>query len=280
MFQSKRLTVIAGPCSLETEDMCMKIAEFAVKATSDLGLEYIFKGSFDKANRTSADSFRGNGLERGLSILYKIRKEFDIPVLTDVHETHQVDSVAKIVDVIQIPAYLCRQTSLIEAAVKRVNKKTYITSALNIKKGQFLAPWDCEMIVKKAKSFNPKLKRNELWLTERGSSFGYNNLVVDMKGIHYLKKTGCPVIMDATHAVQEPGGKGSSSGGKRFLVPLIARAGVAAGVDGVFMEIHPDPNTALSDGPNMINLEEFRSLISELSKIHKLVNSFSSSDEI
>ncbi len=274
MFQSKKLTIIAGPCSLESEEMCMKVAEFALNATSDLGIEYIFKGSFDKANRTSADSFRGNGLEKGISILAKIKEEFDIPVLTDVHETFQVESVASIVDVIQIPAYLCRQTNLIEAAVNVVSNKKYNSSALNIKKGQFLAPWDCEMLVKKAKSFNPNLKRNELWLTERGSTFGYNNLVVDMKGIHYLKETGCPVIIDATHAVQEPGGKGTSSGGKRFLVPLIARAGVATGVDGVFMEIHPDPDSALSDGPNMLNLKQFNSLINELNKIHELVDSF------
>ena len=202
MFESKRLTIIAGPCSLESKDMCMKVAEFAVKATSDLGIEFIFKGSFDKANRTSADSFRGNGMDHGLSILSEIREEFKIPVLTDIHETYQVDLVAKQVDVLQIPAYLCRQTSLIEAAVKIVGKKDYITSALNIKKGQFLAPWDCKMLVNKAKIFNPNIERNQLWLTERGSTFGYNNLVVDMKGIHFMRETGCPIIMDATHAVQ------------------------------------------------------------------------------
>ncbi len=274
MFNSKRLTIIAGPCSLECKDMCMEVAEFAVNATTNLGIEFIFKGSFDKANRTSAHSFRGNGMEQGLSILSSIRKEFNIPVLTDVHETYQVDSVAKEVDVIQIPAYLCRQTSLIEKSINAVGQSNYITSALNIKKGQFLAPWDSEMVVKKARSFNPKLKRNQLWLTERGTSFGYNNLVVDMKGIYYLKKTGCPVIMDATHAVQEPGANGSSSGGKRFLVPLLARAAVAAGVDGVFLEIHPDPDNALSDGPNMLNLKQFKSLISELTKIHDLINQF------
>ncbi len=274
MFKSKKLTVIAGPCSLESKEMCMKVAEYAVKATSDLGIEYIFKGSFDKANRTSAYSFRGNGMEEGLSILSSIRKEFNIPVLTDVHETYQVDSVAKTVDVIQIPAYLCRQTSLIESAIKAVGDNAYITSALNIKKGQFLAPWDCEMVVKKAKSFNPRLSRNQLWLTERGTSFGYNNLVVDMKGLHYLKKTNCPTIIDATHAVQEPGGQGKTSGGKSFLVPILARAAMAAGFDGVFMEIHPDPDNALSDGPNMLNLNQFKSLILELNKIYHLVNSF------
>ena len=274
MFKSNKLTIIAGPCSLECIDMCMEVADFAVNATSKLGIEFIFKGSFDKANRTSANSFRGNGMEKGLSILSSIRKEFNIPVLTDVHETYQVDSVAKEVDVIQIPAYLCRQTSLIEKSIKAVENDNYITTALNIKKGQFLAPWDCEMVVKKAKSFNQKLTRTQLWLTERGTSFGYNNLVVDMKGIHYLKNTGCPIIMDATHAVQEPGANGSSSGGKRFLVPLLARAAVAAGVDGVFLEIHPDPDNALSDGPNMLNLQQFNSLINELIRIHEVVNQF------
>ena len=274
MFEFNRLTIIAGPCSLEDKDMCFEVAEFAAKETSDLGLDFIFKGSFDKANRTSADSFRGNGIDKGLSILSSIRKEFNIPVLTDVHETYQVDSVAKEVDVIQIPAYLCRQTSLIEESIKAVDNNNYITKALNIKKGQFLAPWDCEMVVKKAKSFNPKLTSNQLWLTERGTSFGYNNLVVDFKGIHYLRKTGCPIIMDATHAVQEPGANGSSSGGKRYLVPLLARAAVAAGVDGVFLEIHPDPDNALSDGPNMLNLQQFKSLINELFRIHELVSQF------
>ena len=274
MFKSSKLTIIAGPCSLESIDMCLEVAEFAINATTKLGIELIFKGSFDKANRTSADSFRGNGMEKGLSILSSIRKEFNIPVLTDVHETYQVDSVAKEVDVIQIPAYLCRQTSLIEKSVKAVENDDYITTALNIKKGQFLAPWDCEMVVKKAKSFNQKLTRSQLWLTERGTSFGYNNLVVDMKGIHYLKKLGCPIIIDATHAVQEPGANGSSSGGKSFLVPLLARAAVAAGVDGVFLEIHPDPDKVLSDGPNMLNLQQFNLLINELSRIHELVNQF------
>ena len=274
MFESKRLTIIAGPCSLESRDMCMNVAEFALEATSDLNLNYIFKGSYDKANRTSAESFRGNGIEYGLSILSSIRKEFNIPVLTDVHESYQVDLVAKEVDIIQIPAYLCRQTSLIETAVKAVGDKNYIASAVNIKKGQFLAPWDSDMVVNKAKSFNTSLEKNQLWLTERGTSFGYNNLVVDMKGFHYLRKTGCPIIMDATHAVQEPGANGSSSGGKRYLVPTLARAAVAAGVDGVFMEIHPDPDRALSDGPNMLNLQQFKSLISQLSKIHQLVQSF------
>ena len=274
MFKFNQLTIIAGPCSLENKDMCMEVAEFAAKETSDLGLDFIFKGSFDKANRTSADSFRGNGIDKGLSILSSIRKEFNIAVLTDVHETFQVDKVAKAVDIIQIPAYLCRQTSLIEAAVKAIGKENNITSAVNIKKGQFLAPWDSEMVIKKARSFNSNMHRNQLWLTERGTSFGYNNLVVDMKGFHYLKKTGCPIIMDATHAVQEPGANGESSGGKRFLVPLLARAAVAAGVDGVFMEIHPDPDQALSDGPNMLNLQQFKSLINELSKIHELVDNF------
>ncbi len=274
MFNSKRLTIIAGPCSLESIDICMEVAEFAVNETNKLGIEFIFKGSFDKANRTSAKSFRGNGMEKGLSILSSIRKNFNIPVLTDVHETYQVDSVAREVDVIQIPAYLCRQTSLIEKSIKAVDNKKYITTALNIKKGQFLAPWDCEMVVEKAKSFNPNLTRKQLWLTERGTSFGYNNLVVDMKGIHYLKKTGYPIIIDATHAVQEPGANGSSSGGKRFLVPLLARAAVAAGVDGVFLEIHPDPDNALSDGPNMLNLKQFKLLINQLIKIHDLVNQF------
>ncbi len=274
MFDSKRLTIIAGPCSLENEEICFQVAEFATKVTAELGIDYIFKGSFDKANRTSAQSFRGNGIDQGLSILSLIRKEFSVPVLTDVHETCQVEKVAKSVDILQIPAYLCRQTSLIEASVKAINKGDNISSALNIKKGQFLAPWDTEMVVKKAKSFNPSLSPNQLWLTERGTSFGYNNLVVDMKGFYYLKNTGCPIVMDATHAVQEPGANGSSSGGKRFLVPLLARAAVAAGVDGIFLEIHPDPDNALSDGPNMLNLTQFKKLAIELKKIYQLVDCF------
>ena len=274
MFDSKRLTIIAGPCSLENQEMCFQVAKFATKVTAELGIDYIFKGSFDKANRTSSKSFRGIGMEQGLSILSLIRKEFNVPVLTDIHETCQVETVAKTVDILQIPAYLCRQTNLIEAAIKTIGNSKYISRALNIKKGQFLAPWDSEMLVKKARKFNPSIERNQLWLTERGTTFGYNNLVVDMKGIHYLKKTGFPVIIDATHAVQEPGANGLSSGGKRFLVPLIARAAVAAGVDGAFLEIHPDPDNALSDGPNMLNLPQFKSLINQLSKIHELVNSF------
>ena len=274
MFDSKRLTIIAGPCSLENQEMCFQVAKFATKVTAELGIDYIFKGSFDKANRTSSKSFRGIGIEQGLSILSLIRKEFNVPVLTDIHETCQVETVAKTVDILQIPAYLCRQTSLIEAAVKAINKGDNISSALNIKKGQFLAPWDTEMVVKKAKSFNPNLSPNQLWLTERGTSFGYNNLVVDMKGFYYLKNTGCPIVMDATHAVQEPGANGSSSGGKRFLVPLLARAAVAAGVDGIFLEIHPDPDNALSDGPNMLNLTQFKTLAIELRKIYQLVNTF------
>ena len=274
MFDPKRLTIIAGPCSLENKEMCLQVANYATKVTADLGIDYIFKGSFDKANRTSSNSFRGIGMEQGLSILSLIRKEFNIPVLTDIHETYQVEIVAKTVDILQIPAYLCRQTSLIEAAVKAINKGDNISSALNIKKGQFLAPWDTEMVVKKAKSFNPNLSPNQLWLTERGTSFGYNNLVVDMKGFYYLKNTGCPIVMDATHAVQEPGANGSSSGGKRFLVPLLARAAVAAGVDGIFLEIHPDPDSALSDGPNMLNLTQFKTLAIELRKIYQLVDTF------
>ncbi len=274
MFKSNRLTIIAGPCSLENKKLCFDVARFAKNVTSDLGIEYIFKGSFDKANRTSADSFRGPGIDEGLSILSSIRDTFDIPVLTDIHEVCQVDEVANVVDVLQIPAFLCRQTNLIQSSIEKVKDNSYTASALNIKKGQFLAPWDCEMIVKKAKSFYPNISNHQLWLTERGSTFGYNNLVVDMKGIHYLIQTGCPVIIDATHAVQEPGGNGATSGGKRFLVPLLARAAVAAGVNGVFMEIHPDPDNALSDGPNMLNLNQFKLLASELNQIYKLINTF------
>ena len=274
MISSEKLTIIAGPCALESREMSLLVANYAKDICHDLKIDYIFKGSFDKANRTSAKSFRGNGMEAGLSILNEIRESLDIPVLTDVHETYQVETVASKVNVIQIPAYLCRQTSLIEAAIKAVASRDLLASSVNIKKGQFIAPWDCQMIIDKAKTFYPKANKDSIWITERGSSFGYNNLVVDMKGFFYLKQLGCPVIMDATHAVQEPGANGATSGGKRHLVPLLARASVAAGVDAVFLEIHPDPDNALSDGPNMVNLEEFKRLVAELKKIYDLVKNF------
>ncbi len=255
------LTIIAGPCQIESHDHAMMIAEEMVKITKELGINYIFKASFDKANRTSINGARGVGLEEGMRTFDDIKKKYpDLPIVTDVHEKEQCEEVAKHVDMLQIPAFLCRQTDLVVAAAKT-------GKVVNIKKGQFLAPWDMKNIVKKCDDSG---NRN-VCLTERGASFGYNTLVTDMRGFPQMANdTGCPVIMDATHAVQQPGGLGGSTGGQREFAPVLARAAVAVGIAAVFMETHDNPDKALSDGPNTIALKDMKKVISELMAYDKI----------
>ena len=244
------LAIIAGPCVIESLDLCREVATEAQRVCRELGLSYIFKASFDKANRTSGASFRGGGLDAGLDVLATIRREFGVPVLTDVHESWQAKPVAEVVDVLQIPAFLCRQTDLLLAAAET-------GKVVNVKKGQFLAPWDVKNIVEKVKGAG----NANVLLTERGASFGYNTLVVDMKSLPIMRSLGCPVIFDATHSVQQPGGQGTSSGGQREFIPHLLRAAVATGLDGVFLEVHPEPEKALSDAATMLRLSDLRSLL-------------------
>jgi 2-dehydro-3-deoxyphosphooctonate aldolase (KDO 8-P synthase) len=254
------LGLIAGPCVIESEDLTLEVAAELKKITAALGLPWIFKASFDKANRTSLKSFRGPGLEAGLKVLAKVGREFEVPLLTDVHEISQVQPAAEVVDVIQIPAFLSRQTDLIVAAAKTGR-------AVNLKKGQFLAPEDMGQAVAKAEAGGAK----KIILTERGSSFGYHNLVVDMRGLLIMRQFGYPVVFDATHSVQLPAEQGRASGGdRRFIAPL-ARAAVAAGVDGIFLEVHPDPDRALCDGPNSLPLAELPALLRVLLDLHRTV---------
>ena len=256
----RRLTLIAGPCVIENERLCLWIARALKKTCDDLGIHYVFKASFDKANRTSAKSFRGPGIQSGLKTLAKVRAEFGVSLLTDVHTEAQAVTAAGVVDILQIPAFLCRQTDLIEAAVATGR-------IVNIKKGQFLSPAEMAQVVAKARSAGGK----RLLLTERGTSFGYNNLVADMRSIPLLKKTGCPVIFDATHSVQLPGGSGDKSSGQREFAPVLARAALAAGANGVFIETHPRPDNALSDGSNMIPLKEVPGVLRGLLKVFNAV---------
>lgn len=251
----KPLMIMAGPCVIENETMIMHVAERLVDLTTQLGLGLIFKSSFDKANRTSGASFRGVGMDQGLQILAKVRQEFGCPVVTDVHHPEQCAVAAEAVDVLQIPAFLSRQTDLIEAAAKTGR-------ALNVKKGQFMAPWDMRNVVKKCEAVGNR----SVMLCERGVSFGYNTLVSDMRALPIMAETGYPVIFDATHSVQQPGGAGERSGGERHHVATLARAAVAVGVAGVFIETHPDPDSAPSDGPNMVPLDRMEDLLSELVK--------------
>jgi len=255
-----RLTLIAGPCVIENEKLCLWVAA-ALKRTCDrLGIFYVFKSSFDKANRTSANTFRGPGLDAGLKVLAKVRAEGGVPVLTDIHTEAQAAIAGDVVDILQIPAFLCRQTDLIEAAV--------VTGKIvNLKKGQFLSPSEMGQVVEKAKNSGAK----KLFITERGSTFGYNNLVADMRSIPIMKQFGFPVIFDATHSVQLPGGGGNKSGGQREFAPVLARSAVAAGANGVFIETHPRPDRALSDGPNMIPLIEMPVLLKGLVKVFKAI---------
>jgi 2-dehydro-3-deoxyphosphooctonate aldolase (KDO 8-P synthase) len=254
------LTLIAGPCVLESRELALEIAGSLAATCRRLGIHYVFKASYDKANRSSGSSFRGPGLEEGLAILGDVRERVGVPVLTDIHESHQAAAAAAVVDVLQIPAFLCRQTDLLLAAAAAVAGSDRI---VNIKKGQFLAPWDMAQVVAKLRAAGLD-DPQRLWLTERGSSFGYNTLVVDYRSLPQLQALGCPVIFDATHAVQQPGGQGSSSGGQREFVAPLARAAVAVGVDGLFMETHPDPDRAPSDGPNMVPLHRMEALLEQL----------------
>jgi 2-dehydro-3-deoxyphosphooctonate aldolase (KDO 8-P synthase) len=250
-----RLALIAGPCVIENEKLCLQVASALKKTCERLGVFYIFKASYDKANRTSAKSFRGPGLEPGLAVLAKIRAQIGVPVLTDVHTVAQTAAAAEVVDILQIPAFLCRQTDLINAAVRTGR-------IVNLKKGQFLSPSEMGQVVAKAKSAGAK----RLLLTERGTTFGYNNLVADMRSIPILARLGFPVIFDATHSVQLPGGAGHESAGQREFAPVLARCALAAGANGIFLETHPQPGKALSDGPNMIPLAEVPALVADLLK--------------
>ena len=254
--------LIAGPCVIENESMTLSVAEQLKETTSSLGINLIFKSSFDKANRSSNNTFRGHGIEEGLRILEKVKKEFDLPVLTDVHTEDQVKSVADVVDVLQTPAFLCRQTDFIHAVAKS-------GKPVNIKKGQFLAPQDMSMVVKKAKEANGGI--NNIMVCERGVSFGYNTLVSDMRSLSIMRATNCPVVFDATHSVQQPGGQGDRSGGQSEFVPLLARAAMAVGISGIFMETHPNPSEALSDGPNAVPLDHIKDLLKTLQGIDRLV---------
>ena len=256
----KPFFLIAGPDTLETEQMCLDVAGHLKEVTGKLGIPYIFKGSFDKANRTSGLSYRGPGMEEGLRILAKVQREIGVPVITDVHEDTDIEAVTKVVDVIQTPAFLCRQTNFIRRAAKA-------GKPVNIKKGQFLSPWEMKNVVDKAKSTG----NQQILVCERGFSFGYNNLVVDMRGLAVMRATGCPVVFDATHSVQLPGGQGGSSGGQREHISVLARAAVGAGVAGVFMETHPDPDKALCDGPNSWKLANMAALLETLTELDTAV---------
>ncbi len=252
--------VVAGPCVIEDEGSTMKIASVLKDLTTKLGIPFIFKASYDKANRTSISAYRGPGLKAGLDILGRIREQLDVPVLSDVHRFEEIDAAAAVLDIIQVPAFLCRQTDFVLEIARKAK-------VVNIKKGQFLAPWDVENIIGKVKSAG----NDNLMITERGASFGYNNLVFDVRSLPIMRAMGYPVIFDATHSVQLPGGAGCSSGGQREMVPFLARAAVAAGVDGVFMEVHPEPDKALCDGPNSLALESVAALLSTLKIIDQAV---------
>ncbi|NUQ34451.1 MAG: 3-deoxy-8-phosphooctulonate synthase [Planctomycetaceae bacterium] len=254
------LFIIAGPCVLEDDNVPLEIGRRMAEACAELDLPYIFKASYDKANRTSNKSFRGPGIEKGIEQLLQIRDKLGVPVLTDVHSVDDALKAGAAIDVIQIPAFLCRQTDLLEAAAST-------KACVNVKKGQFLAPWDAKNIVEKLKAFGAKT----FMLTERGASFGYNTLVSDMRSIPIMKEFGCPVVFDATHSVQSPGGMGETSGGDGKYAPVLARAAVAAGCDGVFAETHIDPSKAKSDGPNMIPLADMPALLRQLKAIRRVV---------
>ncbi|SMO32359.1 2-dehydro-3-deoxyphosphooctonate aldolase (KDO 8-P synthase) [Balnearium lithotrophicum] len=255
------MIVIAGPCVIEDRNTQLEVGK-TIRELQDKFPEhtFIFKSSFDKANRSSIHSYRGPGLEKGLELLLEVKEKFSLPITTDIHESWQAEPVGEVVDVVQVPAFLCRQTDLLVAAAK--TGKT-----VNVKKGQFMAPWDMGNVVEKLKVSGVK----EVWLTERGTTFGYNNLVVDFRSLPIMKRFGVKVFYDATHSVQRPGGLGKSSGGDREFIPYLSRAAVSVGVDGLFFEVHPEPERALSDGPNMLKLEDFRILIGKLFELEKKV---------
>lgn len=257
----KKFMWIAGPCVIESEEMVLEMAGKLKEMAGRLNLDYYFKASFDKANRTSIRSFRGPGIEEGLEILQKVKDTWNVKIATDIHEPWQAEKAARTADIIQIPAFLCRQTDLLAAAAKTGKK-------INVKKAQFLAPWDMANVVGKLEESGNK----DLMLCERGTSFGYNTLVVDMTGIVEMKKLGYPVVFDATHSVQKPGGRGDATGGNREYVEYLAKAALAAGADALFMEVHPDPDHALSDGPNMVPLNELESMMQRLICVYDAVH--------
>ena len=260
--------LIAGPCVIESEQMALDTAGALKEMTSALGIPFIYKSSFDKANRSSGKSFRGLGMEKGLEILATVKKQLHVPVLTDVHEVHEIKPVAAVVDVIQTPAFLCRQTDFIRACAQS-------GIPVNIKKGQFLAPGDMKNVIDKAREAarEANLPTDVFMACERGVSFGYNNLVSDMRSLAIMRETACPIVFDATHSVQLPGGQGRTSGGQREFVPVLARAAVAVGISGLFMETHPDPSNAKSDGPNAVPLHRMRELLASLAEIDRVVKS-------
>jgi 2-dehydro-3-deoxyphosphooctonate aldolase (KDO 8-P synthase) len=259
-FGDGRLTIIAGPCVVESEQHALYMAQEISDICKCVGLDLVYKSSFDKANRSSAESFRGQGMEFGLGILAKVKDEIGVPVITDVHESWQVERTAEVADILQIPAFLCRQTDLLVAAAKS-------GKAVNVKKGQFLSPWDAKNIVEKLQSAGCE----KILLTERGASFGYNNLVVDLRSFPVMRGFGVPVVFDVTHSLQLPGGLGKATGGQSEYIENFARAGVACGVDAVFMEVHDNPAKAPSDGPNQLPLERLEKLLIKLKQIHELV---------
>jgi 2-dehydro-3-deoxyphosphooctonate aldolase (KDO 8-P synthase) len=256
--QQHSMVLIAGPCVIEDFDTTYAIASFLKKRAAELGLHFVFKASYDKANRTSIHSYRGPGLSEGLKILKEIKSRLDLRILSDVHRIQEVESAAEVLDIIQIPAFLCRQTDILLTIAKT-------GKPINVKKGQFMAPWDMANVAEKIISSG----NHQLWMTERGSMFGYNNLIVDFRGIKILKDMGLPVIFDATHSVQLPGGSGSKSGGQIEFVPTLAKAAIAAGAVGIFMEVHPNPDAALCDGPNSVKLDQLNELLKPVLAIYK-----------
>jgi 2-dehydro-3-deoxyphosphooctonate aldolase (KDO 8-P synthase) len=251
---------MAGPCVIESESHARQMAAALKEITARVGIDLVFKASFDKANRTSIRAFRGPGLKEGLAILARIREDYGLPVVSDIHEASQAEAAGEVLDIIQIPAFLCRQTDLLVAAAKTGR-------VINVKKGQFLAPWDMKNVVEKLRETG----NDQILLTERGASFGYNTLVVDMRSLPIMRGFGVPVIFDGTHSVQQPGGQGSSTGGQREFVPTLTRAAVAAGVDGLFLEVHDNPDQACSDGPNMVPLHQLEALLKQVISLHQLV---------
>jgi 2-dehydro-3-deoxyphosphooctonate aldolase (KDO 8-P synthase) len=254
------LVLIAGPCAIEEEALTLRIASFLKELTGELGIGLVFKASYDKANRTSVTSFRGPGMAEGLRILARVKAEFDLPVISDIHDLSQVEAAAEVLDILQIPAFLSRQTDLLVAAGNTGR-------VVNVKKGQFLAPWDMRNAVTKIESTGNR----QILLTERGASFGYNNLVVDMRSLVVMRETGCPVVFDATHSVQLPGGAGTASAGQRQYVGALSRAAIATGIDGLFWEVHEDPEKALCDGPNSLPLQDLRGMLEEILAIDAIV---------
>ena len=257
---NSEIFLIAGPCVIESEDLVMEVAGKMKEITEKLGIKYVFKASFDKANRTSINSFRGPGLEKGLEILSRVKSKYNLPIATDIHEPWQCKEASKVIDTLQIPAFLCRQTDLLIAAAET-------GKAVNIKKGQFLAPWDMKNVIKKFEEVgNPNIM-----LCERGTTFGYNNLVVDMRALLEMRKLGYPIVFDATHSVQIPGGQGETTGGNREYVYPLMRSAAAIGIDGIFAEVHPDPDNAMSDGPNMLRLDKIEEVLKSVKKFDDIV---------